>query len=160
MGGGEESCETSHEESRAWEEMASTVLRGFLEASRWEDQANWPAVKDALFGDVPRGLRWLVPPLARCRVRATLWARDVTRQGASALWSRFEDTLDALDARAPTEGFWLGAEVSRADLALGTQLLALCTSLTPWQAERVRGRLRLAAYLQRVVDVCAADQLS
>lgn len=58
--------------------------------------------------------------------------------------------LDQLDARAPAEGFWLGARVSVADVALVAQLHSLCTPLTPWQGVQVQRRARLAAWLARV----------
>jgi glutathione S-transferase len=131
-------------ESLLWEEMADTMLNGFLVASRWADDANWPAVEEGYFGAMPAPLRWFVPRMARRRVRAALQARDVTRQGPEVLWRR-----------APREGLWLGAEVSRADLAISAQLASLCTPLTPWQAERVRSHPTLAAYLQRATAVCA-----
>jgi glutathione S-transferase len=146
-------------ESLLWEEMADTVLNGFLVASRWDDDANWPAVEQAYFGAMPAPLRWIVPRMARRKVRATLNARDVTRQGNHVLWSRFEQTLDALDDRAPASGQWLGADLSRADIAIGAQLLSLLTPLTPWQAERVRARGRLASYLERTGRACAAREL-
>jgi glutathione S-transferase len=142
-------------ESLLWEEMADTMLNGFLVASRWADDANWPAVEEGYFGAMPAPLRWFVPRMARRRVRAALQARDVTRQGPEVLWRRFDETLDALEQRAPREGLWLGAEVSRADLAISAQLASLCTPLTPWQAERVRSHPTLAAYLQRATAVCA-----
>ena len=146
-------------ESVLWEEMADTVLNGFLVASRWDDDANWPAVEKAYFGAMPAPLRWIVPRLARRGVRATLKARDVTRQGNQVLWNRFEQTLDALDDRAPGSGLWLGEELSRADIAITAQLVSLLTPLTPWQAERVRARGRLASYLERTARACTAREL-
>lgn len=146
-------------ESLLWEEMADTVLNGFLVASRWDDDANWPAVEQAYFAGMPAPLRALIPRLARRKVRATLVARDVTRQGNQVLWNRFEQTLDALDDRAPASGEWLGDELSRADIAISAQLLSLLTPLTPWQAERVRARRRLASYLERTALACATTEL-
>ena len=94
----------SKAESWLWEEMADSVLNGFLVASRWADDANWPAVSQALFGTAPWFVQKLVAPRIRKHVRSALRARDVIRQGDDVLWRRFEDTLDRMELRAPLFG--------------------------------------------------------
>jgi glutathione S-transferase len=58
--------------------------------------------------------------------------------------------LDALDARAPSTGFWLGERATVADVGLFAQLHSLRLPLLPWLAEEVGRRKRLSAYLDRV----------
>jgi glutathione S-transferase len=137
-------------EARLWEELADTSLNGLLVAARWADERNWPAVRAAYFSAMPAPLRAVLVPGLRRSVLRALHARDVTRHGAAALWQRFEQTLDQLDARAPARGYWLGASLSVADVALFGQLHSLRTPLTRWQAEALARRAGLAGYLDRV----------
>lgn len=65
--------------------------------------------------------------------------------------------LDALEARAPYEGFWLGTgRPTIADIALYAQLHALRSPLTPLQAREVLVRPRLSDWLDRVGDATSA----
>lgn len=133
-------------EAWLWEELADTALNGFLVAARWAD--NWPLVRAAYFGSAPKPVQWIVAPLIRRGVLKALHARDVTRSGNT--WERFERLLDDLDARAPDRGYWLGAQLSIADLALFAQLQSLRTPLTTRQRTSVEKRARLTAWLDRV----------
>lgn len=137
-------------EALLWEELADSHLNGFLVASRWADEANWPSVRQAYFGQAPWPVRALIVPRLRAKVLRSLYARDVVRAGMAACWASFEATLDALDERAPREGFWLAAGFSTADVALSSQLDALRTPLTPRQATLVGARARLCRWLDRV----------
>ena len=138
-------------EAWLWEELADSALNGFLVAARWADDANWPAVRDAYFADMPALLRAFVPGRIRARVIGNLVARDVWRAGPDACWGRLEGLLDHLETRAPREGYWMHPRaISIADVALFGQLRSLCTPLTPRQSERVRARGALSAWIDRV----------
>lgn len=137
-------------EAQLWEELADTALNGFTVAARWADDENWPRCREAFFAGAPRLLCALITPRLRARILRSLVARDVWRAGPEACWTRFEETLDQLDARAPTDGFWVAASLSVADLAIFAQLQSLRCPLTPRQAERIGQRSRLSAYLERV----------
>lgn len=132
------------------EELADTALNGFLVASRWADDRNWPAVRDVYFAGAPWPVRTFVVPRLRARVIAALEARDVWRAGPDACWARFGRALDQLDARAPRTGFWVSNEPTAADLGLFGQVQSLRTDLTPWQRREVEARPALRAYLDRV----------
>jgi glutathione S-transferase len=144
-------------EAWLWEEMADGSLAGFLVASRWADDRNWPLVHDAFFGGAPWLVRALIAPRVRARIVGGLVARDVWRAGADACWSRFLATLNHLDARAPAIGFWLGAAPSIADVAIFAQLHSMRTHLTRFQADQIALRGRLASYLDRV-DAATAER--
>lgn len=137
-------------EAALWEELADTALNGFFVAARWADDANWPGVRDAYFAAMPGAVRAVVPAMLRRRVVAGLHARDVWRAGAEACWRRYEALLDALDARAPTEGFWLGAHATTADVSLFAQLHGLRNRYTARQASMIERRMKLRAWLDRV----------
>ncbi|MBZ4423013.1 glutathione S-transferase family protein [Myxococcus sp. RHSTA-1-4] len=137
-------------EALLWEELADTAVNGFLVASRWADERNWPATRAAYFASMPAPVRAVIPNLIRRKVVRGLVARDVWRAGPEACWRRFESLLDQLDARAPEQGFWLPGGLGVADLALFGQLHSLRTPLTPWQAGQVALRKRLSTWLDRV----------
>lgn len=138
-------------ESYLWEEMGDGVLAGFVAAARFADPDNWPRVRRLFFNGMPAPLRRVIPAVVRRRVIKGLIAKDVWRAGRQACWLRFQTTLNALDARAPHSGNWLGGErITTADLGIFAPLQVLRNELTPWQAEQIERRPRLAAYLDRV----------
>lgn len=137
-------------EALLWEELADTSLNGFLVAARWADEDNWSRVRESYFGSAPWPVQKLVVPRIRARVMRGLHARDITRHGLAECWSRFETLLDALEARAPRAGFWLGDAPTAADVALFGQLASFRTPLTPREDALVRSRRELSSYLDRV----------
>ncbi|ATB29252.1 glutathione S-transferase family protein [Melittangium boletus] len=136
-------------EATLWEEYADSALSGFLVSARWADERNWPRLRDKVFTGVPAPLRGLTGGLVRNVIVRRLVARDVWRAGPEECWRRFEQQLDALEARAPEEGFWLGP-FSVADLALFAQLFSLRQEFTPWQSDQISTRSRLSRYVDRV----------
>lgn len=137
-------------EASLWEELADTALNGFVVAARWADDDNWPLVRGAYFAAMPAPVRAVVSALLRRGVLKNLVARDVWRAGPDACWRRYEALLDALDARAPTEGYWMGPAVTYADLALFAQLHGLRNRYTARQSSMIAARPRLTAWLDRV----------
>lgn len=133
-----------------WEDFADTSINGFLVASRWVDERNWPGVKQAYFSRMPSILRAIVPGRMRARITASLVARDVWRAGPEACWARFDTLLDELDARAPREGFWMGDTPTAADFSIFGQLHGLRHELTAYQRDSIAQRKALSAYLDRV----------
>ncbi len=140
-----------------WEEMADSVLNGYLVAARWADDRNWPGVSKEYFGKAPWIVQKLVAPRIRARVVGGLVARDVWRRGPEACWQRFTDTLNHLEARAPREGYWLGPTPGVADVAMFGQLASFRTPLTVWQAQELEKRPRLVDWLDRVDAVTLRD---
>jgi len=136
-------------EAVLWEEFADTSLAGFFISSRWADDRNWAGFRDRIFKPIPTPLRGLISGRMRKKIVSAVVARDVWRAGPEACWRRFQAQLDALDARAPEEGFWLGA-FSIADLGLFAQLFGLRQDITPWQRDQIFARSRLSRYLDRV----------
>jgi glutathione S-transferase len=137
-------------EALLWEELADTSLNGFLVAARWADEDNWPVVKARYFASMPSLVRAIVPGRIRAGVLETLRARDVWRNGAEACWTRFQLTLDQLEARAPRTGYWVGDALSVADISLFAQLHAQRTELTVKQRAFIAARPVLSAYLDRI----------
>jgi len=137
-------------EAWLWEEFADTALYGHVLTTRWADDRGWPVPRKAFFGAIPAPMRSLVASIARKRTIKSLIGRDFIRGGVEACHERLYGLLDELDARAPTEGFWLGARPSAADVGLFAHLHSLRLPLVEYQAEQVKKRTRLNHYLDRV----------
>jgi glutathione S-transferase len=144
-------------EAWLWEEFADTALYGFVVSARWAFDENWLLLREAYFGAAPWFVRrWIAPQLRKSVLRG-LVARDVWRAGRDACWSRFRETLDALEGRAPERGFWVSATLSVADVAIFAQLHSLRSPLTSAHAEELAKRTRLCAYLDRVDAATRAE---
>jgi glutathione S-transferase len=138
--------------AEAWlyEELADRSVNGFVVAARWADPRNWPTVREAYFRRAPWFVRALLAPRARAKVVRALEARDVLRSGLESATAEMRRLLDALEERAPYDGFWVGPDPCVADVALFAQLHALRSPLTPSQAHEVAIRPKLTDWLDRV----------
>jgi glutathione S-transferase len=137
-------------EAWLWEEFADTSLYPYVLATRWADDRGWPVPRAAFFGGLPPGVRQIVAPLVRRATIKRLVERDFLRSGLDACYERMNRVLDALDARAPEQGFWLGPRPSVADLGLFAHLHSLRLPTLPWRAEDIAKRTRLSHWLDRV----------
>jgi glutathione S-transferase len=137
-------------EAWLWEEFADTALYPYALATRWVDERGWPVPRNAFFGGIPMPFGAVVARIVRRKTLNALIGRDFTRGGLAACYERMYGVLDALDARAPAEGFWLGARACVADLGLFAHLHALRLPATKFQADELAKRTRLSRYLDRV----------
>lgn len=137
-------------EAMLWEELADTSLAGFLVAARWACESNWPLVKQAYFGAMPAPVHALIPGLLRRKVIKGLELREIWGAGPDECWNRFGQLLDQLNERAPDEGYWMGEEITVADLGLFAQLHSMRTELTAFQSSEIAKRTALSAWLDRV----------
>jgi glutathione S-transferase len=137
-------------EAWLWEEFADTALYPQVLATRWADERGWPVPRDAFFGGLPPVVRTVVANLVRKKTLGALVGRDFTRAGLAACEARLNRMLDHLDARAPEQGFWVGDQVSVADLGLFAMLHSLRLPQTDFRAADVARRKRLSAWLDRV----------
>jgi len=137
-------------EAWLWKEFADTSLYPYVLATRWADERGWAVVRERFFASAPGLLRPIIAPSVRKGIKQMLNERDFLRAGLPVLYERMGRVLDDLDARAPEQGFWIGANVSAGDLALFGHLHSLRLPLTPWQADVVAKRSRLSRYLDRV----------
>lgn len=76
--------------------------------SRWFDSANWPAVRQALFGDLPPGLRTLVPLLARSKLRRDILGHGYGRHTLQQLYAIGCRDLDALATQLGQQPYIMG----------------------------------------------------
>jgi glutathione S-transferase len=138
-------------EAWLYEELGDATVNGYLLASRWADDENYPRTRDAILSGIPKLVRGVAGMVFRGGVVKKLVARDVWRAGPAACWRRFSETLDALEARAPEKDFWMGTpSPTIADLGLFGQLQSVRTRVTPRQRGWVEARPRLRGWLDRV----------
>lgn len=137
-------------EAWLWEEFADTALYPYVLTARWADDRGWPVPRAAFFSALPAPVRMIVAPMVRRGTIKKLIGRDFLRGGLDACYERLDRCLDALDARAPDDGFWLGPRASVADVGLFAQLHSLRMPKVVHAAERVAARERLTRYLDRV----------
>ena len=144
-------------EAWLWEEFADTALYGHVLATRWADDRGWPVPRSAFFGKIPLPIRAIVATAVRRGTVNRLVRSDFIRGGIEACHARLYGLLDALDARAPDSGFWLGPRACAADIGLFAQLHSLRLPLVAYQAEQIAKRARLNRYLDRV-DAATRDR--
>ncbi|MBX3226541.1 MAG: glutathione S-transferase N-terminal domain-containing protein [Labilithrix sp.] len=143
-------------EAWLWEELADTLLYPFVLASRWADDRGWHVPRDAFFGALPPVVRTIVASTIRRGTVKKLVERDFLRNGLDACYARMATALDDLDARAPSEGFWLGPNVTAADIGLFAQLHSLRMPVVEHTAAEVAKRKELTRYLDRVDEATRA----
>jgi glutathione S-transferase len=139
-------------EAWLWEEFADSVLFPFTLVARWADNVNWPICRQYTFGDLPPLINIVVPQLARRGLLKRLSREEIFRHGPEACWQLFQQHLEHLDARSPAAGYWLGSDLTVADISLFAQLQSLRTPMTQWQMEQIDRHARLAAWLNRVEE--------
>jgi glutathione S-transferase len=137
-------------EAWLWEEFADTALYPHVLVTRWADDRGWHVPRNAFFGAIPAPIRPVIASFARRQTLNMLIGRDFTRGGIEASHQRLYRVLDSLEARAPADGFWLGARPCAADLGLFAHLHSLRLPSLPYQAEQITKRTRLNRYLDRV----------
>jgi glutathione S-transferase len=137
-------------DSWLWKEFADSSLYPYVLGTRWADDRGWSVVREKFFASMPAMIRPLIAPSVRKGILNNLKERDFLRGGLADCYEHMGRVLDDLDLRAPEQGFWIGTSVSVADIALFGHLHSLRLPLTPWQAEVLASRERLARYLDRV----------
>jgi glutathione S-transferase len=137
-------------EAWLWKEFADTALYPYVLATRWADDRGWKVVREKFFATIPAVVRPIAAPMVRKGTVNMIVQRDFLRGSLDACYERLGVVLDDLDARAPEDGFWVGAHATVADMGLFGHLHSLRLPLTPWQAEVVARRQRLSRYLDRV----------
>lgn len=139
-------------EAWLWEEFADTALYPYVLATRWIDERGFQVVRRAFFGTLPLPVRAILPSFVRRGMRGALIGRDFLRGGLSALHERLAQTLVGLETRAPETGFWLGPQVTVADVGLFAHLHSLRLPETPWRAAEIARHPKLSRWLDRVEE--------
>lgn len=133
-----------------WEDYADRVLGYYVFAARWFDDRNWPMLAEEQFRALPRLLRGWLPGLIRRRILKGMSNMEFIRAGQAGCWRMFQEHIDLLEDKAPEHGFWIGEQITVADISLFGSLHCLRSDLSPWQRDEVNRRPKLRAWLDRV----------
>jgi glutathione S-transferase len=140
-------------EAWVWEDYADGVLGYYVFAARWFDDRNWEALSTEHFAPMPRFLKPWVPNRIRKRILKSMSSMEFIRIGQAACWKNFQEHLDMLEDTAPESDFWLGDEMTVADIGLFGILHCLRSDLSQWQWDEIDRRPRLRGWLDRVDKV-------
>ena len=133
-----------------WEDYADRVLGYYVFAARWFDDRNWAALADEQFRTLPPLLKPWLPKVFRRRILKRMSHMEFIRAGQDGCWEMFRQHLDKLEDRVPDSGFWIGDEMTVADIGLFGILHCLRSELSPWQMNEINRRSRMRAWLDRI----------
>lgn len=133
-----------------WEDYADGVLGYYVFAARWFDDRNWDALSADHFAPMPGFLKPWLPNRIRKRILKSMSSMEFIRVGQAECWKNFQEHLDMLEDKAPESGYWLGEDLTVADIGLFGILHALRSDLSQWQWDEIDRRPRLRAWLDRV----------
>lgn len=140
-------------EAWLWEDYADGVLGYYVFAARWFDDRNWPALSSEHFAPMPGFLKPWLPNRIRKRILKSMSSMEFIRIGQAACWINFQEHLDMLEDTAPASGFWLGDQITVADIGLFGILHCLRSDLSQWQWDEIERRPTLRNWLDRVDQV-------
>lgn len=125
--------------------------------SRWEDERIWPKTRETFFGQLPPGLRQLIPVVARRKVQGYLQGQGMGRHSREQIYRFAEQDLSAFAEWLGDKSFCFGDEPCTLD-AIAYGFLAQVT-----QAELKSPLHEIAAkypdlhsYCQRMQNRCFA----
>jgi glutathione S-transferase len=137
----------------------ATALQRLLEENlywavvytRWVLPAGWALTRPAFFGAMPPPLRWLVPPLARRGMRASLRGHGMGRHSADEVMAIGCRDITAVADLLGEQAYMLGDTPTSIDASAYAFLANVLWSpvASPIQAHAAR-RPTLAAYCQRM----------
>ncbi len=82
---------------------------------RWVDEAGWRAIQAPYFGHLPSVGRWLLPPLIRAGMRATLSMQGMGRHTPEEVFAIGAADLSAASALLGDQAYFGGAEPASVD---------------------------------------------
>lgn len=125
--------------------------------SRWIDDAGWRVVRPAFFGQMPLGVRSLVPALARRGIARSLRGQGYGRHARDEVYALGIADLDALATLLGDRPYAVCDHPTSFDAVIHAFLMAIVRPPveTPLKAHALANR-RLMDYLDRMDDVLAA----
>lgn len=83
--------------------------------SRWIREDTWPIVKQALFGNMPVPMRYIIPVVARSSVKTNLQKQGLGRHSEKEILQIFEHSLKSLEGVLGDKQYFFGEKVSSFD---------------------------------------------
>lgn len=142
-------------EAWLWEDYADRALGYWVFAARWYDDRNWSEMLTAQFGSMPGLMKPWLPNYVRRKIVNSMRSMEFIRAGQDGCWQMFTDDLDQLEARVPATGFWLGEQLTVADISFFGMLHCLRSDLSAWQRDQINARPKLGSWLDRIDSITA-----
>lgn len=139
--------------SRALIRMVEEHLYFHIVLDRWENDENWPLIRDTYFVEIPALLRGVIAGSIRKRTLAGLKTNGLGRMSPQERLKRAERDLQAITRSLWNGPFLFGAEPTAADTSVGAMLGAIRATpvRTPF-SRRVAEDAILSEYADRVAD--------
>lgn len=151
--------ETEKAQSHMIQRLVEERLYWVIVHSRWADDANWPAVRRALFGGMPFPLSAIVPHVARRGVRAALHAQGTGRHSREEIYDLGARDLAALSTLLGEKDFFFGDKPTLADVSVFACLVNIVGPDLPNPLkEAALGHDNLMRHTERMGELHAAKR--
>jgi len=118
---------------------------------RWIEESGWQQVRPALFGDLPKPLRVLVPLLIRRSLKKSLHGQGLGRHNRDERMQVARNDIDALDVMLGDQSFFMGDEPHSVDATVQGFLICLIgPPIDNPVKQSLLGKPRLLDYYRRM----------
>ncbi len=139
--------------SRAVIRMVEEHLYFVMVGNRWLNDDNWPLVKQAFFGEMPKPLGGLVAHIARKKTRAQVVAQGTGRHSVQVQTERARQDIEAIKAMLGDKPYLFGDTPTAADMSVVPIIRGISTSPTQTGLrDLVTNDPTLMTYLERGRD--------
>ena len=139
--------------ARALSRMVEEHLYFCLVFVRWKVDANWQAIKQRFFSELPQPARMLVPTLVRRSVMSSLSGQGIGRFSYSQMLERAEIDLSSIESFIGEGPFLFGSTAVSADASVGSVLMSIAANpAETGLRDRVRGSEILMNYIDTVAN--------
>ncbi len=122
-----------------------------LTYSRWIDERYWPATKKSFFGGLPLPLQFIIPSVARGKVKTQIFQQGTSRHGADKIYQLGIDDINTTSAILADNNFIAGSEPCVHDAAVYAFLAnALYPEPNTPLKEHIKKTSNLVAYCERM----------
>ncbi|MBE9031889.1 glutathione S-transferase family protein [filamentous cyanobacterium LEGE 11480] len=126
--------------------------------SRWEEEVNWPLVKDAYFSELPPVIKQVIPGLARQNTRKNLKGQGMGLHSGEEIYAMGQKDLTAIATFLGDKPFFMGDQPTSLDAsAYGSLSNVLCPLFDTPLLRHARQYPQLAAFCQRMEARYYAD---
>jgi len=122
-----------------------------LTYSRWIDERYWPATKKSFFGGLPLPLRFIIPSVARGKVKTQIFQQGTSRHNTDKIYQLGIDDINTTSAILADNDFIAGSEPCIHDAAVYAFLAnALYPESNTPLKEHIKHTPNLVAYCDRM----------
>ncbi|MEQ1548175.1 MAG: glutathione S-transferase family protein [Chakrabartia sp.] len=111
--------------AHAFMRMCEERLYWCMVYSRWQEEENWPLLRQQFFGGLPPVIRSIVPVLARKQLRTNLKSQGLGRHSADEIYAFGKADIDAFATLLGDKSFMMGENPTCLDAISYPQLANL-----------------------------------